>query len=124
LVLVIGMKLLADWGFNSDWSFNNQPLMARALGDGKKSFEDLEKSRRDCAETYDKWLEEKWVFKIPIKHPPANGAAAAEAPPPHLLDFHDLRRPEAITFWLCMIVALASGFLPPRKKHSESANTA
>jgi YkoY family integral membrane protein len=124
LVLVIGMKLLADWGLNSDWSFTGHPIMTRALGDWKQPFENLEDSRRANSRTYDKWLEEKWIFKIPAKHPPANGAAAAEAPPPHLLDFHDLRRPEAITFWLCMILALASGFLPPRKKHSDSANTA
>jgi hypothetical protein len=115
------MKLLADWGFNSDWSFDNQPVMTRMLGGWKQSFVDLERSRRECAKHYDKWLEEKWIFKIPVKHPPANGAAPA--PPPHLLDFHDLRRPEAVTFWLCMILALASGFLPPRKKKPSGDKT-
>lgn len=124
LVFVIGMKLLADWGFNSDWSFDKQPLMARMLGGWKQSFVDLEKSRRACAEHYDKWLEENWIFKIkPHKEPaievPKNEAPAI-VPPRHLLDFHDLRRPEAITFWVCMLLALLSGFLPPRKHRPDA----
>jgi YkoY family integral membrane protein len=135
LVLVIGTKLLADWGFNSDWSFNNQPLMAKMVGGAKKSFEELEKSRTNCAKNYDKWLEANWIFKIkpheePAVEAPKEDAPQGEAPkkeappfvpPPHLLDFHDLRRPEAISFWVCMLLALLSGFIPPRKKKNSAA---
>src|SRR6185295_17614210 len=109
-VAVIGLKLLADWGFNSDWSFDDQPWAARALGGWKQSFEGLEKSRRRAAENYDKWLEEKWIFKIKPEAAPPPGAPHH---PPHLLGFEDVRRPEAIVFWTCMLVAFCTGFIPP-----------
>ncbi|HEY2412618.1 MAG TPA: hypothetical protein VGI40_10265 [Pirellulaceae bacterium] len=132
LVLVIGMKLLLDWGCNSDWSTwpGSPPVEAKRLA---------------LADSYDDWLEHKWIFKIkhqekqdkdevpanenaPVKDdapvseetpPPDKGAKAARAPivpPRHLLDFHDPRRPEFILFWVSMLAALASGFIPPRKK--------
>ncbi len=105
LVLVIGLKLLGDWGVNSDW-ITWSPA--------------FEKQRLAAAEHYEDWLEKKWIFKIPVHQPaaPAPGAPAPVAPPKHLLDFHDPRRPEFILFWLSMLVALGSGFIPPRK-HSE-----
>jgi YkoY family integral membrane protein len=141
LVLVIGLKLFLDWGFNSDWSTWSPGL---------------EKQRLASIESYEKWLEKKWIFKIPRHHQaagpgvpaaapapgapapadpavpaPALPAAAAPVPaapqppglvqPQHLLDFHDPRRPEFITFWLSMLAALASGFIPPRKKEHGAA---
>jgi len=100
LVLVIGLKLLADWGVNSDWSTWSPGF---------------EKWREHTAESYEQWLNQKWVFKIPPHQQPApNGNAAV--PPIHLLDFHDPRRPEFMLFWLSMVLALVSGFIPPRKK--------
>jgi YkoY family integral membrane protein len=100
LVLVIGLKLLADWGFNSDWTTWSPGF---------------EKWREHTAESYEQWLSQKWIFKIPAhQQPPPNGNVPQ--PPVHLLDFHDPRRPEFIVFWLSMILALCSGFIPPRKK--------
>jgi hypothetical protein len=103
-VLVIGLKLLGDWGLNSDWTHWRLPAQ-------------WEESRRHVTKSYDKWLEEKWIFKIKPhheeQHPEANAPAAH---PPHLLNFHDLRRPEAIAFWVLMIGAFSTGFIPPRKK--------
>jgi YkoY family integral membrane protein len=125
LVLVIGLKLLADWGVNSDWS-STAPA--------------FENRRVALAEQYENWLEHKWIFKIKPQHhgephkddapapdaapnePPPNDKAAQAAakppllPPKHLLDFHDPRRPEFILFWVSLLAALASGFIPPRKK--------
>jgi len=134
LVLVIGLKLLGDWGFNSDWST------------WSPGFENW---RVTTADRYEKWLSEKWIFKIKPheQHPaeekapiPAAGedqpapGAVAPAPqaqpvpknqplqaPRHLLDFHDPRRPEFMVFWLSMIMALASGFIPPRKRPHAAA---
>lgn len=124
LVLVIGLKLLADWGFNSDWNTWSPGF---------------EKWRLATADRYEQWLSEKWIFKIkpheaerhdaPKAHEPQAaenqpvpepGASPVPAPllkqPIHLLDFHDPRRPEFILFWTSMILALLSGFIPPRKK--------
>jgi len=105
LVLVIGLKLLADWGFNSDWS---------------GWLPGFEKWRQHTAESYELWLNQKWPLKIPLPPPPqANGKMPS--PPVHLLDFHDPRRPEFILFWVSMIAALCSGFMPPRRKPQEAA---
>jgi YkoY family integral membrane protein len=119
LVLVIGLKLLADWGFNSDWSTWSPGF---------------EKWRVATAESYEQWLSEKWIFKIKPheaeqpnaqkaheqqaadNQPVPDVAAAPLKQPVHLLDFHDPRRPEFILFWTSMILALCSGFVPPRKK--------
>jgi len=120
LVLVIGLKLLGDWGFNSDWSFNNQPRIQKALGGWNQSFEALEERRRHLAHAYEKWLERDWIFKVPAPPAPPNQNGQA-APPPHLLNFHELRRPEAITFWVLMVVAFSIGFIPPRKKPPKQA---
>jgi YkoY family integral membrane protein len=115
LVLVIGIKLLADWGVNSDW--RPQSLA-------------LENQRIAVADRYEDWLEHSWIFKIKSEHqevPPPDAAPPQNAPPHdemkpqlvlprHLLDFHDPRRPEFILFWVSMLAALLSGFIPPRKK--------
>jgi YkoY family integral membrane protein len=124
LVMVIGCKLLADWGLNSDWT-NTAPS--------------FERTRQAWTESYEKWLEDKWVFKIqphghhaqppaePVVAEPAGADHSAEpvAPalktPRHLLDFHDLRRPECMGFWLSMLVCFLSGFIPPRKEHHKPA---
>lgn len=33
----------------------------------------------------------------------------------HLLDFHDLRRPECLAFWTAMAACFGIGFLPRRQ---------
>jgi len=127
LVLVIGLKLLADWGVNSDWSTWSPGF---------------EKWRATTAARYEHWLSEKWIFKIKPHeaehhqaqetHQPqaADNQPVPEAPaapllkqPVHLLDFHDPRRPEFILFWTSMILALCSGFIPPRKKQPHPVTT-
>ena len=118
LVLVIGLKLLADWGFNSDWSFAAQPRMQAMLGGWKQSFAALEEQRTACAHRYDEWLHDNWIFTIPLHEQPANRAGAAR---PICSISTMLRRPEAMAFWLFMVLAFASGFLPPRKRPAEPA---
>ncbi|MEX2027275.1 MAG: hypothetical protein WEH44_08235, partial [Pirellulaceae bacterium] len=62
LVIVIGLKLLLDWGFNSDWSFKEQPWIANRLSDGwKETFSELEADRRELIHDYDAWLRENWI---------------------------------------------------------------
>jgi YkoY family integral membrane protein len=92
LVLVIGCKLLADWGFNSDWSSWSPAF---------------EKQRIALAEDYEKWLQNDWICKI---QPQANNGHV------HLIDFHNLRRPECLSFWLLMLASFLTGFLPARHK--------
>jgi len=107
LVLVIGLKLLADWGFNSDWA---------GWSPG------FEKWREHTAESYEGWLSKNWIFKIPLPAPAAQNDGLKL--PVHLLDFHDPRRPEFILFWLSMLGALLSGFMPTRKTpHGPPATT-
>lgn len=85
LVLLIGGKLLLDWGFNSDWSQYGSQW------------------NHDLAVAYQQWLVANWPLKIPI-----------QGDHPHVLDFHDLRRPECILFWLGMIIAFGIGFVGAR----------
>ena len=121
LVIVIGFKLLGDWGLNSDWSFDQPKWAAQRLGGWKQSFEEFEKRRQGWATGYEKWLEENWIFQI--KSPDE----APEAQPhhvPHLLDFHNIWRPESITFWLLMVLSFCTGFIPPRKRPNEQPPTA
>jgi YkoY family integral membrane protein len=84
LVVLIGLKLLADWGFNSDWTSWGMSW------------------NHDWAMAYASWLSESWIFHVP-----------AGTEPVHLLNFHDLRRPECIFFWVSMIAAFCFGFLSP-----------
>ena len=88
LVIVIGMKLLLDWLFNSDWTSWGGHW------------------NHHLAEQYVEWLQANWIFTLP----------QASIDHPHLLDFHDLRRPECITFWLLMLVCFLVGFIPKRSK--------
>lgn len=84
LVIVIGGKLLADWAFNSDWTTWGWT------------------GNQLWAEGYVDWLRAYWPLS----------ASESSGQHPHLLDFHDLRRPECILFWLTMIAAFCVGFLP------------
>jgi predicted tellurium resistance membrane protein TerC len=111
LVIVIGMKLVIDWGCNSDWSFDRTPWLAKNLGAWHESFSDFEKQRRLAVKGYEGWLHDSW---------PLGFAGHAESKPnaiertPHLLDFHDLRRPETIAFWSLMAISFGVGFVPKR----------
>lgn len=137
LVIVIGLKLLADWGVNSDWSFDNSPWMSKQLGSYKATFEDIEADRRVAVKSYEGWLEQNWPFP-PSKweshhghdtvetkehHGEAGhdhegeGEVHAEANSlyvPHLLNFHQLTRPESMAFWLLMMVCFLIGFIPKK----------
>jgi YkoY family integral membrane protein len=120
LVIVIGVKLLADWGVNSDWSFDKPDWAARNLGGWKQSFEEFEQTRRGWVEGYETWLEENWIFGLAPHHDEPHGEPDAEQPDdglphtPHLLDFHSLSRPEFIVFWTLMVVCFGIGFVPKR----------
>lgn len=92
LVIVIGLKLLADWAFNSDWSSQGWT------------------ANQDWAHAYVEWLR----AYSPL------GVSKAASEHPHLLDFHDLRRPECILFWLSMLVAFCVGFLPKKDAKAEA----
>jgi YkoY family integral membrane protein len=91
LVIVIGGKLLADWGLNGDrseWGWTGNQVWA---------------------ENYVGWLSAHWPL----------GLSEESREHPHLLDFHDLRRPECIFFWLTMITAFCVGFIPRKNaKHN------
>lgn len=143
LVIVIGLKLLADWGVNSDWSFDRPEVVAQQLEKWgwKKSFENFEKRRQGWAHSYEHWLRTKWPLGLEAQHvaapeqpvqpapPPPPGVPAAQPPPakenelqkllhiPHVLNFHSWRRPEFILFWGLMFVCFCIGFLPPKRKH-------
>ncbi len=109
LVAVIGFKLVADWGCNSDWSFDKSPTFAKALGSWHPGFQEFEAKRRGVAESYKQWLDTSWPL----------GVSHAEHAPeytPHILDFHDIRRPESITFWLTMLACFGIGFLPAKRQ--------
>jgi predicted tellurium resistance membrane protein TerC len=150
LVIVIGLKLLGDWGLNSDWSFDKQPMIASRLGGWKQSFERFEETRVGWVRSYESWMEKHWIFGLPGHHAvhqpapdkPVEGPAIGAEPPhvepgeqepaeepamqqvPHLLDFHDLRRPECIAFWVLMILCFAYGFVPKKREHHLSSSKA
>jgi YkoY family integral membrane protein len=137
LVIVIGLKLLADWGVNSDWSFDNSPMVSRQLGQYKQSFVELENNRRSLVKDYEGWLEQNWVFPPSqweshhaeeAPHAPHEGDAAPDEPQkpaslytPHLLNFHQLTRPESIGFWSAMAICFLIGFIPKRKRKANLA---
>jgi YkoY family integral membrane protein len=130
LVIIIGLKLLGDWGFNSDWSFDKPQWMAKNLGTWKQSFEDLETKRLKLVHDYDAWLDQKWPFGSAghshdapkAKAPPAaNGDEVAIPHVPHLLNFHSLQWPESIAFWLIMVICFAIGFVPRRSTPAENS---
>lgn len=125
LVIVIGLKLLADWGLNSDWSFNEPQWLASRMGASKQAFERFEARRRGWVSQYEDWLRHKWILGFAEHHPhePAVSDPPAhdnQAPPglpytPHLLDFHGWRRPEFIVFWTLMVGCFSFGFWPKRQ---------
>jgi hypothetical protein len=42
---------------------------------------------------------------------------------PHILDFHDFRRPESLSFWALMAICFGIGFMPksgPKKSSPEA----
>jgi YkoY family integral membrane protein len=105
LVLVIGLKLLADWGFNSDWS----------------SFPAFETRRQAWTESYEHWLANSWPLGLAKERAPENPNIKHVV---HLLDFHTPRRPEFIVFWLLMVLCFCVGFLPRRNDHSSATASA
>jgi YkoY family integral membrane protein len=128
LVIVIGLKLLADWSVNSDWSFDQPKFVADRLGGWKQRFEDLEQGRRNLVHDYESWLKENWIFGLAKGHghhaeEPKVIPPGAKPPPmdhdplhvPHLLDFHTPSRPEFIVFWGLMVICFFLGFTPKRK---------
>jgi len=112
LVIVIGLKLVIDWGVNSDWSFNKTPTLAKNLGAWHESFSDFEKQRRIAVENYEGWLHDSWPLGLASHREPKPNEIART---PHIFDFHDLRRPETLLFWSLMAVSFGVGFIP--KKH-------
>lgn len=116
LVIVIGLKLVADWGLNSDWS---------------QTLPGFEGGRRETVERYEGWLDANWPLTAGGMKPGPDGgsdaghtssdAHAVSGIPhvPHLLDFHDLRRPECLAFWVAMAACFGIGFLP--KRHHAAA---
>jgi len=87
LVIVIGFKLLGDWGLNSDWSTWGLTF------------------HHDGALAYVNWLKDHWIFPL----------SPESFEHPHMLDFHDPRRPEFIVFWVIMVACFMVGFIPPKK---------
>lgn len=104
LVTVIGVKLLADWAFNSDWSF----AQANWVGNWQPWFAGIEKTRLVWVAGYENWLMNTWPLGM-AEHAHKAGPIVRT---PHLLDFHDFRRPECFGFWLIMMVCFFIGFLP------------
>lgn len=86
LVITIGGKLLADWGFNSDWTAWGWTM------------------NHVWAEQYASWLAAHWPLPV--------GTTST----PHLLDFHHLGRPECLLFWVMMIIAFCVGFTQHREE--------
>jgi len=124
LVILIGVKLLVDWGFNSNWNFRPQPWIRDRLGGWQQTFDDLEESRIDLVHKYDDWLKKNWIFPVQHEHEkvpqqPQPGQIVRPPPVPHLLDFHDLRFPECMLFWVLMILCFCVGFIPQRQKDEE-----
>ncbi len=105
LVVVIGIKLVLDWGCNSDWSFQQTPLLAKNLGSWQVPCQQFEQRRVVLADTYETWLRSHWPIGVADKKADDHGV-------PHLLDFHDIRRPESLTFWALMAICFGVGFIP------------
>lgn len=112
LVIVIGLKLLADWAFNSDWSYRGWNLS----GSMGQWFASIEETRRNWTEGYLDWLDDSWFLGRAEEHH-IDGIEHI----PHLLDFHDLRRPECLGFWITMLLCFLYGFLPRNAKHDSGA---
>lgn len=125
LVIVIGLKLVADWGLNSDWGPPAGPEVAAQQASGwSDALATIEGRRRGAVASYEAWLDTSWPLTAGSMGHEAK--AHDDAPDtsrkaddkvdvphvPHLLDFHDLRRPECIAFWGIMAACFGLGFLP------------
>jgi len=141
LVIVIGVKLLLDWGLNSDWSFGH-PLHEHAVAaapetpaaedddigvkptdspaEWKRPFASFEKRRREWVIGYESWLKDHWPLGLAGSHhepEPGHEKEFDEHDPqnvPHLLNFHAVRRPEFIAFWALMAACFLIGFVPKK----------
>jgi len=129
LVAIIGFKLLADWSFNGDWSFRDSMLATRMPPAWKAGFERLEVARIGTVQRYEDWLDRRWIFGLnerSVPDPDAQGGVAAIRDPdqpleiPHLLDFHDIRRPECMSFWALMMICFCLGFLPRKSEPADA----
>jgi YkoY family integral membrane protein len=131
LVIVIGLKLLADWGVNSDWSFEEPRWLAQRMGAWSETFHDLEVDRRQAVGRYEGWLRDEWPLGLAEeKHRPVDRTEEPEGEldhdphhVPHLLDFHSPRRPEFILFWGAMLICFSVGFLPTRENSRAPGST-
>jgi hypothetical protein len=94
----------------------DQPYAAKALGTATQSFENLEASRLRTIDSYEHWLENRWIFGLAhhVTESPTDSDVEMPAAKRSLLDFHDIRRPECMTFWLTMLVCFLVGFMPSR----------
>jgi YkoY family integral membrane protein len=135
LVIVIGLKLLADWTVNSDWSFDSPKFIANRLGAWKQTFDDLETNRRALVHDYEGWLKENWIFGLHGHHPeapapepqPDGGKPELDHNPlhtPHVLNFHHYSRPEFIVFWSLMVICFFLGFVPKAKSEKTEGGKA
>jgi YkoY family integral membrane protein len=113
LVAVIGVKLLADWAFNSDWSFDGTTW----LGSWQPWFQSVEQFRLSLVEGYESWLINSWPFGMAEHH-----AVEGIKQVPKLLDFHDFRRPECFGFWIVMMACFFVGFFPKRQASKGGAD--
>jgi YkoY family integral membrane protein len=140
LVVVIGLKLLGDWTFNSDWSFDKHFANGMLSQPMKKRFVEVEEYRRKKVHDYEHWLEKNWPLKIEpeevvlerkveeaeksgdddkIKDAEEDLKYHQEHHIPHLLDFHNLFRPECLTFWIIMVLCFCYGFIPAKKQEGK-----
>jgi YkoY family integral membrane protein len=115
LVIIIGLKLLFDWALNSNWSFNGWT----SLGAWQEFFANFETARRGWVENYHHWLDTSWILGR-AKEVHVDGIEHI----PHLLDFHDLRRPECLGFWIVMLLCFLVGFMPRRQSPEASHESA
>lgn len=116
LVFTIGMKLLADWALNSDWSFHGQTWM----GSWQPWFQSLEETRLGWVHGYEQWLANNWPLGISEAAPIPESQKSLHVE--HVLNFHDLRRPECSGFWLIMLSCFFIGFLPRRANKETPAS--
>jgi YkoY family integral membrane protein len=125
LVIVIGLKLVADWGLNSDWGPPARPaVVARQASGWSEALATVEERRRGAVATYESWLDTSWPLTagtmrheteahVEVAAPSHEASKTVDVPHvPHLLDFHDLRRPECIAFWAIMAACFGLGFVP------------
>ena len=131
LVIVIGLKLVADWGLNSDWGPPAGPEVAAQQASGwSQALATIEGRRRSAVAGYEAWLDTRWPLTAgSVGHEAeAHSAEPSEGHQvgmkvdvphvPHLLDFHDLRRPECIAFWGIMAACFGLGFVPRKAQQT------